>query len=56
MPLGIFAWVIWLFWVILGGVAGWRGKDYWLGGANLLLALLTGLILWAVFGPIVKGG
>ena len=56
MPLGILAWVLFVLWIVLGGVAGWRTKDYWWSGASLLLALLLALIMWKVFGPIVQGG
>ena len=55
MPLGLFAWVLYVLWVILGGVVGWRGKDYYLGGAHILLVILVGVIMWRLFGPIVSG-
>ena len=57
MPLSLLFWLLFVIWLVLGGVASWKASanGYWYGGASLLLALLLFVIGWRIFGFIISG-
>lgn len=58
MPAGIWFWIIYVIFVLLGGFFWWpRGSEpnrFYPFGGYLVVMVLIGLLGWGVFGPPIK--
>jgi hypothetical protein len=52
MTRDLFAWILYILWVLLWGWGRWPlGRQ---SGGDVLLVVIIGVILWIVCGPIVR--